>query len=59
MPHTGIVRVTMVHRGTTRESKNRRAVRQSTIEEKYRRHKNKVRIWRRCVARLAYIQQEV
>lgn len=43
----------MVHRGNTREPKKIRHVRESTIEEKYRRHKNKERIWRRCVKRLS------
>jgi hypothetical protein len=41
------------HRGTTRES---RKVQQrslpSTKEEKLRRHRNKLRIWKRCVRRL-------
>lgn len=45
----------MVHRGTTRESKHLRARRDSTIEDKYRRHKNKMRIWKRCRERLAPI----
>ena len=45
----------MVHRGTTREPKRIRPLRISTLEEKLRRHKNKARIWRRCVARLASV----
>jgi hypothetical protein len=28
----------------------------STLEDKLRRHKNKRRIWRRCVARLATLE---
>ncbi|HVY55287.1 MAG TPA: hypothetical protein VHC46_05975 [Thermodesulfobacteriota bacterium] len=28
----------------------------STLEEKLRRHRNKKRIWRRCVARLAQLE---
>ena len=47
----------MVHRGSTRESKRIREFRVSTIEDKYRRHKNKERIWKRCVTRLAFIQE--
>ena len=43
----------MVHRGNTREPKRIRNVRMSTIEDKVRRHKNKRRIWRRCIVRLA------
>jgi len=43
----------MVHRGTTREAKGVRVDRaSSTPEIKYRRHKNKARIWRRAVKRL-------
>jgi hypothetical protein len=41
----------MIHRGTTRES--RRRSHHSTPEEKLRRHRNKYRIWRRCVIKLA------
>ena len=48
----------MVHRGPTREPKVIRNVRMSTLEDKLRRHKNKRRIWRRCVARLALLQIE-
>ncbi|MES2931103.1 MAG: hypothetical protein V4682_00200 [Patescibacteria group bacterium] len=43
----------MVHRGTTRESKRIREDRVSTPLQKQKRHKNKMRIWRRCVAKLA------
>ena len=43
----------MVHCGTTREPKFLRARSPSAPEDKRRRHKNKARIWRRCVARLA------
>jgi hypothetical protein len=43
----------MVHRGNTREPKRIRNVRMSTLEDKLRRHKNKRRIWRRCVATIA------
>ena len=45
----------MFHRGSRpRESKgSRTAVRESTLEDKLRRHRNKYRIWRRCVLRLA------
>lgn len=51
----GIVQV-MVYRGAKpREAKGVRSARMSTLEEKLRRHKNKKRIWRRCVARLAQI----
>ena len=49
----------MIHRARPRESKKHRQVRASTIEDKYRRHKNKERIWRRCVLKLAYAKQEV
>jgi hypothetical protein len=48
----------MVHRGNTREPKFLNEPRKlSTPEEKYRRHKNKLRIWRRAVKRLAAEQQ--
>ncbi|HEY0979423.1 MAG TPA: hypothetical protein VGE23_01105 [Candidatus Paceibacterota bacterium] len=43
----------MVHRGTTRESKNLRDFRSSTPLAKWRRHRNKMRIWRRAVKRLS------
>lgn len=44
----------MVYRGPKpREAKFLRVRRESTLEEKLRRHKNKKRIWRRCVAQLA------
>ncbi|KND50779.1 MAG: hypothetical protein ABA06_04820 [Parcubacteria bacterium C7867-001] len=43
----------MVHRGTTRESKQIRKAEISTFEQKWRRHKNKQRIWKRCVQKLA------
>jgi hypothetical protein len=49
----------MVHRGTTRESKKVKPLRISTLEDKWRRHKNKARIWQRCVRKLALAQQEV
>lgn len=42
----------MVHRGTTREPKALRARTPSTPEAKLRRHRNKLRIWKRCVKRL-------
>lgn len=48
----------MVHRGPTREPKKIRNVRMSTLEDKLRRHKNKRRIWRRCVTRLALLRIE-
>ncbi len=48
----------MVHRGNTREPKRIRNVRMSTLADKLRRHKNKRRIWRRCVARLTLIRFE-
>jgi hypothetical protein len=44
----------MVYRGPKpREAKFLFVRRESTLEEKLRRHKNKKRIWRRCVAQLA------
>jgi len=44
----------MVYRGPKpREAKFLTERRESTLEEKLRRHKNKKRIWRRCVAQLA------
>ncbi|HEY0948487.1 MAG TPA: hypothetical protein VGE53_03365 [Candidatus Paceibacterota bacterium] len=43
----------MVHRGTTRETKGLRALRSSTPSLKLRRHRNKMRIWRRAVKRLS------
>jgi hypothetical protein len=47
----------MVYRGSkAREAKRIRNVRMSTLEEKLRRHRNKKRIWRRCVARLAQLE---
>jgi len=46
----------MVHRGNTREQKRIRNVRMSTLEDKLRRHKNKRRIWRRAVSRLALLR---
>ena len=48
----------MVHRGNTREPKRIRNVRMSTLEDKLRRHKNKRRIWRRCIASLAKLKLE-
>ncbi len=48
----------MVHRGNTREPKRIRNVRMSTLEDKLRRHKNKRRIWRRCIASLAKLKFE-
>jgi hypothetical protein len=48
----------MVHRGNTREPKRIRDVRMSTLEDKLRRHKNKRRIWRRCIATLAKLKLE-
>lgn len=35
-----------------REPKRIRNVRMSSLEDKLRRHRNKKRIWRRCVSRL-------
>jgi hypothetical protein len=49
----------MMHRGTTRESKGLRERRASTIEDKWRRHKNKRRIWQRYMKKLATEQQAV
>jgi hypothetical protein len=46
----------MVHRGPTREPKKVRFLRASTLEDKLRRHKNKERIWKRAVARLALLE---
>ncbi len=43
----------MMHRGTTREAKHLRSHRHSTPSQKLRRHRNKARIWRRCVKRLS------
>jgi len=50
-----ILKVPMIHRGSRpRESKLiRHAVRQSTLEDKIRRHRNKKRIWRRAVRKFA------
>jgi len=50
----------MVYRGAKpREAKQIRLARRvSTLEEKLRRHKNKKRIWRRCVQRLATLDIE-
>lgn len=42
----------MVHRGTTRESRHLRMRSVSTAGQKQRRHRNKMRIWRRAVRRL-------
>jgi hypothetical protein len=43
----------MVYRGSKpREAKLLFVRRESTLEDKLRRHKNKKRIWRRCVAQL-------
>jgi hypothetical protein len=39
----------MVHRGTTRESKARKLRAASTPDDKFRRHRNKMRIWRRAI----------
>lgn len=49
----------MVHRGTTREPKGLKARMASTPDAKLRRHRNKLRIWRRCVKRLADVSQAV
>lgn len=46
----------IVRFGRAREPKRIRNVRISTLEDKLRRHKNKARIWRRCVTRLAQIE---
>jgi hypothetical protein len=44
----------MVYRGSRpREAKRIAPIRISTLEDKYRRHKNKARIWRRAVKRLS------
>ncbi|MGH7175077.1 MAG: hypothetical protein ACREGR_01820 [Minisyncoccia bacterium] len=44
----------MVYRGAKpREAKRVQAIRVSTLEDKYRRHRNKARIWRRAVKRLS------
>jgi hypothetical protein len=43
----------MMHKGTTREAKGLRTHGQSTPSQKLRRHRNKARIWRRCVKRLS------
>jgi hypothetical protein len=48
----------MIHRGTTRESKGLRSRRPSTPSKKLRRHRNKARIWRRCVKRLSHLIEE-
>jgi hypothetical protein len=46
----------MIHKGTTREAKCLRTThRSSTPSQKLRRHRNKARIWRRCVKRLSQI----
>ena len=46
----------MVYRGSKpRETKRIRNVRMSSLEDKMRRHRNKKRIWRRCVVRLAQL----
>lgn len=55
----GILAATMVHRGNTREPKGLRGVRISTIEDKWRRHKNKRRIWQRYMKKIALSQQAV
>ena len=51
----------MFHRGSRpRESKRLRPLMQaSTLEDKLRRHRNKYRIWRRCVLRLAPVEVPV
>ncbi|HEY0010284.1 MAG TPA: hypothetical protein VGB97_00010 [Candidatus Paceibacterota bacterium] len=49
----------MVHRGTTRESKTRRERNASTPIDKARRHRNKLRIWRRATKRLEARSREV
>ncbi len=46
----------MVHRGNTREPKRMKSIRASTLEDKWRRHKNKKRVWQRCTARLALLE---
>jgi hypothetical protein len=43
----------MIHRPRARESKKLQPIRVSTMEDKWRRHKNKLRIWQRCVKKLA------
>lgn len=46
----------MVHRGAKpREPKHLSVRVESTLADKLRRHRNKKRIWRRCVARLAQL----
>jgi hypothetical protein len=47
----------MVHRGNTREPKFLKPRKFSSSEDKWRRHKNKERIWRRCVLKLAAVQK--
>jgi len=42
----------MVHRGTTREPRLLRTRSESTSADKFRRHRNKKRIWRRAVRRI-------
>jgi len=49
----------MVHRGNTREPKGLWKRQASLSEDKWRRHRNKERIWRRAVKRLAEMQQPV
>lgn len=44
----------MVYRGAKpREAKRIHGIQVSTLEDKYRRHRNKARIWRRAVKRLS------
>lgn len=47
----------MIHRARPRESKKLRESRASTVEDKWRRHRNKERIWQRCVKKLALSQE--
>lgn len=54
-----ILSLTMVHRGNTREPKRIRQIRVSSIEEKWRRHKNKRRIWQRYMKKLALQREAV
>ena len=46
----------MVHRGTSRESRKLQVRSVSTAEQKLRRHRNKMRIWRRAVRRLEVLR---
>ncbi len=54
-----ILKPPMVYRGAKpREAKRVRESRRSTREDKLRRHRNKERIWKRCVVRLALARGE-